>query len=38
MTTKLAKENAFVLIDKPLNLSSFDIIRQLRKQTGIKKM
>lgn len=26
------------LIDKPIGISSFDVIRALRKRTGIKKM
>jgi len=30
--------NRFYLIDKPSGISSFDVIRQLRKKTGIKKM
>lgn len=28
--------NGFLLIDKPAGISSFDVIRQLRRQTGIK--
>jgi tRNA pseudouridine55 synthase len=31
-----AQFNGFVLIDKPAGLSSFDVIRQLRKKTGIR--
>lgn len=27
----------FILIDKPKGITSFDVIRQLRKQTGVKK-
>lgn len=30
--------NGFFLIDKPKNITSFDIIRKLRKVTGLKKM
>lgn len=30
--------NAFILIDKPAGISSFDVIRQLRKATGIRKI
>lgn len=30
--------NAFLLIDKPAGISSFDVIRQLRKATGIRKI
>jgi hypothetical protein len=30
--------NSFYFIDKPLHLSSFDVIRTLRKKIGIKKI
>jgi len=30
--------NNFYLIDKPINITSFDVIRQLRKKLNIKKM
>jgi len=30
--------NKFYLIDKPLNITSFDVIRQLRKKLNIRKM
>lgn len=30
--------NSFILIDKPLGISSFDVIRQLRKKLQIRKM
>lgn len=30
--------NGFLLVDKPAGITSFDVIRQLRKQTGIRTM
>jgi tRNA pseudouridine55 synthase len=36
MTPRLA--DGLLLIDKPLGITSFDVIRQLRRQTGVKKI
>gem|GEM_PF-2272487 len=34
----LNKMNAFYLIDKPLGITSFDVIRILRKKLNIKRI
>lgn len=38
MIIQTNKKDFFCLINKPINLTSFDVIRNLRKQTGLKKI